>query len=378
MIPPNPFSNPRIVPDDAESGLPKSPANAMAEGSVSVLGLMNVVLRHRLTVLASIGACVLATAVVMLTRPRTYTSEAVFMPQVRKAASPLSGLAAQFGLVGLGGLGAEPGQSPAFYVDLLTSRRILEQMATTSYEFTENGRRYRGTLISLYDLGAEHPARALDLTVHRVRSNIAVERRNREAGTIKVAVSSEHPALSKLMADRLLSLIDEFNSEQRRSQATAERRFVERRVAEVKEDLQDAENRLQRFLLRNRVAESPELTFDRERLTREVALRNQVYTTLVQAFEQARIEEVRDTPVLTVVEPPAEPARPDSRLLVVRLLVALIVGASLGVLLALIRDRWYSTAVPSPDYAEFRELWGRARNDVTHPITAIRRLRHRG
>jgi len=89
----------------------------------------------------------------------------------------------------------------------------------------------------------------------------------------------------------------------RQSQAAAERGFTEERMAEAQEELRAAENELQRFLQNNRQFQnSPELVFQHDRLQRRVAMRQQVYTSLVQSYEQARIDEVPNTPVITVVE----------------------------------------------------------------------------
>jgi uncharacterized protein involved in exopolysaccharide biosynthesis len=75
-----------------------------------------------------------------------------------------------------------------------------------------------------------------------------------------------------------------------------------------------AEDELQAFLQRNRdFRSSPQLSFAYDRLADNVSLRQQLYTAVAQAYEQARIEEVRDTPVITVVEAPMLPARPDPR-----------------------------------------------------------------
>lgn len=49
--------------------------------------------------------------------------------------------------------------------------------------------------------------------------------------------------------------------------------------------------------------------FQQQRLQKELDLRQQVYTTLAQAYEQARIDAVRDTPVITIIEHPEGSAR---------------------------------------------------------------------
>jgi uncharacterized protein involved in exopolysaccharide biosynthesis len=52
------------------------------------------------------------------------------------------------------------------------------------------------------------------------------------------------------------------------------------------------------------------------------------------------MEEVRDTPVITVLERPVVPIRPNSRHVMQRLLFALIVGAMVGVFLAFVRSNF--------------------------------------
>jgi uncharacterized protein involved in exopolysaccharide biosynthesis len=147
-----------------------------------------------------------------------------------------------------------------------------------------------------------------------------------------------------MLAEQLvLSFLDEvnqFNLETRRSQAASERTFTEQRVQEVRHELRRAEDDLQRFLQRNRdYRNSPQLTFEQDRLAREVAVRQALYTTLSQALEKAKIEEVRDTPVITVVERPEMPAKPDGRGLLRKGLLALVVGTAIGVGFVLGRDR---------------------------------------
>src|SRR5262249_39127465 len=78
--------------------------------------------------------------------------------------------------------------------------------------------------------------------------------------------------------------------------------------------------------------------FEYDRLLRAVTMQQQVYSSLAQAFEQARIDEVRNTPVLTLVDPPNLPAEPDRRWLLAKALLAALLGAMIGALVALVRD----------------------------------------
>jgi uncharacterized protein involved in exopolysaccharide biosynthesis len=137
------------------------------------------------------------------------------------------------------------------------------------------------------------------------------------------------------MSQRILALVDAFNLETRQTQAGEERRFIEARMDAARSELRAAEDQLRTFLQRNRdFRNSPELMLANERLQREVAWRQQVFTSLAQAYEQARIEEVRNIPVTTLIEPPAAPVRPDGRGTAKWGLLALVIGLFSAVLLA--------------------------------------------
>jgi uncharacterized protein involved in exopolysaccharide biosynthesis len=177
------------------------------------------------------------------------------------------------------------------------------------------------------------------------------------------------------VAGRVVALINEFNLERRQSQAAAEREFTFRRLEEVRGDLRQAENRFEAFLERNRGFDSPSLLFEQDRLRRAVSLQQQLFTTLAQAYEQAKIDEVRDTPVITVIEAPETPIRPEPRGTVRKVVLAALGGTLLGLALAFGLD--FTRRVEddgSPEYAEFQKLKRAAVDDLTHPWRPLVRL----
>ncbi|MBA2457976.1 MAG: hypothetical protein H0V43_03350 [Gemmatimonadales bacterium] len=347
-----------------------SPPGSQEE--ISLLGLVNLLLRHRGLVL---GAALLGFAVAValsLLAPRVYTAHSSFMPQTRKAMASISGLAAQFGLALPT---AEGGQSPAFYADLLESRAILGDVVTGSFEFTTEAGPTRGTLVDYYRSKGATPALRRDAAIRDLADDVTASTVQR-TGVVNLSVTVRDPALAIQINQRLLDLLNQFNLRTRQSQAAEERRFTERRMGEVRGDLRTAEDRLQRFLQRNRdFRNSPELTFQADRLEREVTMQQQVFTTLAQAFEQAKIEEVRDTPVITVVQRPELPARPDRRGLVLKGLAGLLLGLLAGAGLAV----WKAYAanlrlLPSSEAAEFAVLRRQAKRDLLRPWGPLARL----
>jgi uncharacterized protein involved in exopolysaccharide biosynthesis len=287
-------------------------------------------------VACGVGLAILV-AVLVLLWPREYTSTAVFMPQASdETLSRLSGIAAEFGFTVPG---ADPGDSPAFYASLLTSRDILRAVVLTSYPFSNRpGDSVRATLVELYGVEGASPAIRRDKAVKRFLKDLDIET-YRETKLIGIEVTTRWPTVSQGAAHRLLDLVSRFNLTTRQTQAGAERHFVEARLETARTELRAAEERLQAFLQRNREFQnSPALVFQQDRLSREVDLRQQVVTSLVQSFEQARIDEVRNTPVTTIVEPPDLPPQPDSRRLALKTLLGLTAGLLAGTFLAAVRD----------------------------------------
>lgn len=294
---------------------------------VTYLMLVAQLLRFRRPILF-LGLC---TAIVLvglaLLRPRTYTVVSAFIPQSRRSPAALSGLAAQFGLTLPG---TETSLSPQFFESLLRTRELLDAVVTGSYRLPTNSEQAQGSLLDFYRIKGGDSAVRLARAEARLQGQFTTTLYPK-TGVVVLQVTTTSGEMAAQINRRFLDLLDKFNLESRQSQATAERRFTERRLGEVRAELREAEDRLQGFLQSNRgFRSSSELAFHEDRLRREVALRQQVYTTLSQAFEQARIEEVRDTPVITVVEQPKLPLLPDRR----RLVAKAVLGGFLGVLLA--------------------------------------------
>lgn len=307
-----------VIPDDAHLA--------------SLLALLR---RHRRLLLA-IPAIVVGLAVTWaLVRPRTYTSRASFLPQ--RSDLGRSGLGAIANQLGLNVSLDQTGQSPAFYAVLLQTPELLGLVVDARY--ATPARPDSGNLAAMLDVRARTPALERDAAIRRLMQVMDV-RVDPSTDIVRVFVRTGSPELSEQVAARLLEEVNRFNVERRQSRATAERKFSQERRELAARELEQAEGRLQRFLEGNRnFTSAPALVAINDRLRREVSLRQQVYTTLTQAYEQARLDEVRNTPVITLVERPEAPVRPDSRRLVSWLAVSLLLGLLAALAAALLADR---------------------------------------
>jgi uncharacterized protein involved in exopolysaccharide biosynthesis len=375
-------SRSRPVTDHARHGEPaigqpipriQRSSSEVPDDEISLLGVLNVALKCRTLVLGTALTCAVITGAALLLMPRTYTSSSSFIIQTRRLPSTVSGLAAQFGL---SLPSADPSQSPAFYEDLLHSRELLAAVVDSTFVVRKGPLEKRGTLTDLLEVRGRSPALRREAAIKRL-GNLVSTSTDAKTGVVHLNAKFKHADLAEQVNRLLLDLLNRFNLITRQSQASAERKFTEHRLEQVRSDLNQAEDVLRSFNQRNReIRNSPELSLQQDRLNREVSLRQQVYSTLAQAYEQAKIEEVRDTPALTVLQTPEIPVKPDSRYIIYLVLGALILGAIVGLLIAMAREALRDAKrLGGAELEEFEQLRRATLEDLRHPLRAISRSR---
>ena len=333
-------------------GGPRQPVAADPERSI--WSYLSVLVAHPRLVLWVPAAALVVTILVSLVLPRQFVASAAFLPQdqASQQVGQLTQIAAQLGLA----MPRSSGTSPQFYEDLLMSREVLRDVVTNPYHVAGKVP-FTGTLVDYFGIGRPDADQRVILAVDRLKKILSAET-DRAVGIVRFSVRTRSPELSRAIVDRLLELVNNYNLERLQSQARAEREFVEGRLAAARDDLDLAENALEAFLQRNRLLNSPDLVAEEGRLQRQVSFRQQIYVTLAQSHEMAKIDEVRNTPVITVVERPEGFVEPQGRHLVIRGLTALLVAGVLSVALAFVDDslrRWRVLA--AGDYRNLEQLW---------------------
>ncbi len=280
----------------------------------------------RRTLFATVAVC-LVTGIVSLILPKTYRAEAKIMPHgPENSASSLLNLAASSGLGDI--LGGEVGamENPVLtYPEILSSRDLLEKVAWSRYP--PAARDSAATVMRALKIrGTDR--RSLDKAVRLLADITRVDPRLR-SGLIAVSAVTPDSVLSAYIVKRMLEELDRFNVETRSSRERATRKFVEDRKEEARQDLAAREQALASFRQTNlRIGNSPQLQLEQERLEREVSTQSEVYRLLAREYETARIEEMRDTPTFSIVDPPEPPARKYRPRVLFNVLVAFV--AALG------------------------------------------------
>jgi len=264
-------------------------------------------------------------AVVGVLRPRSYVARASFIAEQNRVTSlptGLGALAAQFGL----DVGGDAGRSPQFYREMLLTSGLLQSVLDSIVPVTPN------ESLSVRELmrGTSDTTRATtDRVLQRMRKIIAADADARTS-VVAFSVRAPTPAAAERMASLLISALKHFNVSTRQLQARQRRQFLEGRVADAYETLRNSEENLRRFYERNRrIVESPTLVFEESRMKRVIELQQELYTTLSKELETSRIQEVNDTPTITIVDPPFASSRPSGPTVPMIAVLFFVVGVCL-------------------------------------------------
>jgi uncharacterized protein involved in exopolysaccharide biosynthesis len=322
--------------------------------------LTPLVRRRRLVAGTALGGALIGAVVLLLQKP-VYTATVTFTPETSPASSLAGSIAGLAGLAGQMGISVPSAGSvsPDFFATVLHSREILR--STLQSEFPDPGSdssAVRRSLLDILKVRGKTPEQRLQEGTRRLeyQTDAGIDRRT---GIVSLAVEMPSPELAAAVANLMVDQLNRFNLERRQSQSREERRFSGERLATAERELRDAEQAHLAFLQRNRVyTESPLLNFEANRLSRDVQLKQEVFLTLTKSYEQARISEVRDTPVLTVIDPavpPVKRTRPRRTLgVLIAFLVSSLVGAAAAYVVDLkARGRFRGEA----DYRELQEAW---------------------
>ena len=98
----------------------------------TLLRVASTVLRHRISIIRFFTVGGIVGAAIALVMPRTFTADFSFSPQETTAKEGLTALASDLGV----NVGGTASQSPAFYVDLLKTRKILSSLVVQPLSYS--------------------------------------------------------------------------------------------------------------------------------------------------------------------------------------------------------------------------------------------------
>jgi len=156
---------------------------------------------------------------------------------------------------------------------------------------------------------------------------------------LTLTVNASEPNLASEINKVLIEELDAHQRKYNKVKTSDTKQFIEERIIDTEKELIAAEEDLKVFMDRNRrIENSPALQLGKQRLGREVAVLTGVFTTLKQQLETTKIEEVKESNYVVVLDPPEAPlvrSKPNKKLMVI---LAGILGIGLGVVISLVRE----------------------------------------
>ena len=194
--------------------------------------------------------------------------------------------------------------------DVVMSRRIAAKVVTQKW-ISKDGKSI--DLIHLWGInkksrinfikGASNDSLSMhEKAIKRFNDHIKVNE-DRLTGLINISTSFEDPNIASSIANFIGKQVEDYIQKENSAQSKKEKLFINDRLLIVKKELEKTELELKNFKERNRgYEESPELFMLYSQLFREVEAKKEVYLTLQQQLELARIEEVKRSPILHILD----------------------------------------------------------------------------
>ena len=277
------------------------------ENSIDLFALFAVVWIKRKLIVAIVGVASVMAIGISLILQESFLATAVILPETDKSKlSSMGGLSDLASLAGVN-VGSE-GSLVKLYPTILKSEAVLKNVVYKKYQTKEFSQPV--DLIEYWKIEAKSEGIQYETALKSLRDILQVTMDNKTS-VITMTLSMPEPQLAADILNEVTSELDKFIRNKRTTSAGEQRRFVEGRLAEVKDDLSKAENILKEFREKNRQVLSPQLLLEQERFIRDVQINATIYIELRKQYELVKIEEVKNIPIINIMDPARAPARKD-------------------------------------------------------------------
>lgn len=284
---------------------PEKSENSFQSNAEKVVEIISTLWSSRKLIVSIVGGASILAIVICLFLPKYYKSTTTILPETEK--SKLGSLGGLSDLASLAGVNAGEGSLVKLYPTIIKSEAVLRNVLYARYRsaaFKDSV-----NLLEYWEIEASTPELAYELALKALQDDLEV---SMEVKTNVVTMSTEtkEPQLSADIINKVTSELDQFIRTKRRTNASEQRKWIEVRLLEVKRDLEKSENALREFREKNRrVIDSPQLLLEQERLIRDVQINTALYVELKKQYELIKIEEIKNIPIINVMDPGRAAAR---------------------------------------------------------------------
>lgn len=317
----------------------------IADEAIDYSLLLKRIVRRRGVLLLVLALSVIASVALALTSKKFYlvTTKVIYQSSSKSTAG-LSSLAALAG-ISVGGGGED---ASAYLPEIVQSGDLLQTLLQQKWITTPTSAKKQDTLLleELWEIEpdtteADWQLRKKEGLLKRLlEGNYVQFIQDKKTSVITLTTEFEDP---RVAYDVNVFLFQELNNtlvNKMNFKASANRKFIEGRLAEVKDDLRRSENNLRNYRERNRLRLDPGDMLEDSRLQRDVLINQEVMIQLQKQYEMAKIEEAKDMPVLDIIDSPRKPVEKSKPLRRKMVMGGFFIGLILGMLAALGYDLW--------------------------------------
>jgi uncharacterized protein involved in exopolysaccharide biosynthesis len=260
------------------------------------------------------GGVIVVTVLILLFLIKPYyDSSVVILPDLGN--NGISSVLSQFsGLASLAGVNVGQSDPSAIYESLVKSEAILEPVVYHKYNTKEFN--HPVNLIEYFEIDPDkslpdslQPRQMFLDLLKKLDDNRISTDVDRTTSILTITVRMPESRLSADVANEIAESLNNYVVEQSSFKAKEERKYLQKRVSDVKDSLAIAEDNLKKFSELNRIAQSPQLLLEQARLTRIVEIKQALYIELVKQYEIAKLNELNDTPVINIREKAKGPVK---------------------------------------------------------------------
>ena len=261
------------------------------DDSISLTVLLDVIYRGRKFIIAFTSIIILISLIYSLLVTPLYKSTMSMYPKEsnNNRFGNLSNMVSAFGV------DMSTDISSFNIPDIIKSRYLKQKLIYREWGCINNNLINYWNLNDGSKLDTEHDA--LEIITKRITT---VESKT---GLIKVAVLMEDPLLASDIANYISESVIEFTQKNHNKDASRNTKFILDRKNIAESELENSEDLLKKFRETNReITNSPELQLELDRLIRNVTVHTEKYITLLQQYELSKIEEVKETPSVILLD----------------------------------------------------------------------------
>jgi tyrosine-protein kinase Etk/Wzc len=301
--------------------------NGDSSSLLDVIQIIRLLLRKKKLIFITTSIVSIAAVIASLLLPESFKSTSIILPETDK--SKLASLGGLSDLASLAGVG--PGEiSPIkLFPAILKSESVLKSVIYKKYQ--TNRFKDSVNLIQFDEIKTKSAQLDYETALISLRENLDVAM-DIKTSIITLTIETGDPRLSADIINSITGELDLFMRTKRSTNAMRQRQWIEARLGEVKQDLVISENRIKDFRENNRsVSTSPLLLLEQERLLRDVQINAALYMELKKQFELSKIEEIKNTPIVNIMDyatPAAKKNKPKRGVIVISAFFLSILGAS--------------------------------------------------